>query len=357
MKFTAQQWLQRIHALPLGPNKIKILNVCGGHERAISLAGLRAVLPPQVELIPGPGCPVCVCPEEDIYLAIQLALHPGVMVVAFGDMLRVPASVPKKQLNSLAAAKAAGGSVTAIASPLEILPLAKLYPQQQIVFFVAGFETTTAPVAALLAQGLPSNVYLLLSGRLTAPIIAWLLYNQKPYFDALIAPGHVAAIMGAEQWRFCVTDYQLPTAVAGFDNISILAAIYSLLRQKLEQHIFLDNCYPQVVTAAGNPTAQSYLAQTMQVENANWRGVGEIAASGFALRNSQYDIKQHYPDYISQQRPAMPPGCDCAAVVLGQIYPSQCRLYGLACKPEHPIGPCMVSDEGACHIWWHSSNK
>ncbi|MEK7990636.1 MAG: hydrogenase formation protein HypD [Thiotrichaceae bacterium] len=354
MSLTAKQWLQQIHSLPLS-SKVKIMNVCGGHERSITMAGLRTALPENIELIPGPGCPVCICPEEDIYAAIQLALNEKVILAAFGDMLRVPVNVAKKQIRSLEQAKAAGANIQAIASPLDILQLAQQYPDETIVFFVTGFETTTAPVAALLAQGIPDNVLILLSGRLTYPAVELLLATGEANFDALIAPGHVATIMGADEWQFCVDKYHLPTAVAGFEPESLLASIYSVLRQYLEQKPFLDNCYPQVVTTQGNPTAQQHLNQTMHITAANWRGIGEIAHSGFELNQKNIDAKTHFPDYIQQARQRageMPAGCDCAKVVLGKIYPNQCQLYDTACTPRHPIGPCMVSDEGACRIWW-----
>ncbi len=351
MSLTARQWLQRIHQLPL-TSKIKIMNVCGGHERAITMAGLRTVLPENIELIPGPGCPVCICPEEDIYTAIQLALNENIILAAFGDMLRVPINAPKNQIRSLEQAKAAGASIQAIASPLDVLKLAQ--QDRRIVFFVTGFETTTAPVAALLAQGIPDNVLILLSARLTYPAVEMLLSTGLARFDALIAPGHVATVMGANEWQFCVDKYHLPTAIAGFESESLLAAIYSVLRQHLEKKPFLDNCYLQVVTAQGNPTAQQYLRQTMHIINANWRGIGDIAYSGFALNQQSLDAKQYYTGYDQQARQhagKMPAGCDCAKVVLGQIYPNQCKLYNTTCTPRHPVGPCMVSDEGACRIW------
>jgi len=354
MSLTAPQWLAKIRALPL-PAKVKIMNVCGGHERTITMAGLRSILPTNIELIPGPGCPVCICPEEDIYAAIQLALKEKVILVAFGDMLRVPVNVSKSEIRSLEQAKAVGADIRPIASPQEAWQIAQRCPTQTVVFFAAGFETTTAPVAALLAQGLPSNLLILLSGRLTWPAVAMLLNSGQASFQALIAPGHVATVMGADEWKFVVETHRLPTAIAGFTADSLLAAIYSTLRQLLEQNYFLDNCYPQLVKPAGNLTAKRCLAETMSVVDANWRGVGSIAASGFKLKDTQHDARIQLPDYASEQRQRggeMPPGCDCAKVVLGNIYPNQCRLYGAACTPRSPVGPCMVSDEGACRIWW-----
>jgi len=354
-------WLDRIRALPLG-ERVRVMNVCGGHERSISRAGLRGALPEQVELIPGPGCPVCVCPEEDIYDAIRLALRPGVTLVAFGDMLRVPANVPKAQPRSLDQAKAAGGDVRPIASPAEAVRIARDNPGREVVFFMAGFETTTAPVAAMIAEGLPQNLSLLISARLTWPAVAMLLDSGEVGFDALVAPGHVATIMGPEEWSFVPRDHAIPAAVAGFGAESILAALYSVLRQHIEGQAFLDNCYAGLVRPGGNPTARRLIEAAFDVSEANWRGIGCLPASGFTLKPhlAAHDARLRFElaaDPDRKRAGTMPPGCDCARVVLGKIYPDQCRLYGAACTPSHPIGPCMVSDEGACRIWWSSGKR
>lgn len=356
MSAEAKAWLERIHALNL-PQRVRIMNVCGGHERSITMAGLRGTLPAAVELIPGPGCPVCVCPEEDVYEAIQLALHEDVVLVAFGDMLRVPVNAPKTQARSLEQAKAQGADIRPIASPLEAVRIAREAPQRRVVFFAAGFETTISPVASMLVAGAPENLSVLLSGRLTWPAVAMLLESGTPGFDALVAPGHVCTVTGPEEWEFVPQRHELPAAVAGFTPESLLAAMYSVLRQKIEDRVFLDNCYPELVRPGGNPTARRHLQQAMSVEDANWRGVGVIPRSGYALAPelAVHDSRRLFPDHTDAARKhagQMPPGCDCAEVVLGRRYPNQCRLYGAACTPRTPVGPCMVSDEGACRIWW-----
>jgi len=353
---TAKEWLDRIHALHL-PQKFKIMNVCGGHERSITMAGLRGALPANVEIVPGPGCPVCVCPEEAVYQAIQIARRESVTVVAFGDMLRVPVNVHKGEIRSLEQAKAAGADIRPIASPLEAVRIAHADSQRQVVFFAAGFETTTAPVAGMLAQGVPDNLSVLLAGRLTWPAVATLLESGQPGFDGLIAPGHVSTVMGPEEWAFVPSKHNIPAAISGFTSESLLAGTYSVLRQLIEGRCFLDNCYPELVRPGGNTTARRHLDEVMEVVDATWRGIGVIPASGFALRERyrDHDASKRFPDYSEAQRKRagqMPPGCDCARVVLGKIYPDQCYLYGRACTPRTPIGPCMVSDEGACRIWW-----
>lgn len=361
MKQSAAERLKSLQSL--GVDKpVRIMNVCGGHERSISTAGLRAVLPDNVELVPGPGCPVCICPEEDVYEAIQLALNEDITLVAFGDMLRVPVNVPKREPRSLEQAKAAGADIRPIASPIDAVRIAEEDPARLVVFFAAGFETTTAPVAAMLAEGVPDNLLVLLSGRLTWPAVALLLDSGTPGFDALIAPGHVSTVMGPEEWEFVVDKHGIPAAVAGFTPESLLAAMYSVLRQLGENRHFLDNCYPEVVRPGGNPEARRQLQRVMDVVDANWRGIGIIPNSGFALREeyAAHDARQRFRSYADESRKRvgeMPPGCDCAKVVLGKIYPNQCRLYGAACTPRKPIGPCMVSDEGACRIWWSAGYR
>lgn len=354
----AQEWLQRIRGLDL-PREIRIMNVCGGHERSISMAGLREALPSAIRLIPGPGCPVCICPEQDIHQLIQLALHEPVTVVSFGDMLRVPVNVPRGEVRSLEQAKAAGADIRAIASPRDAVRIAREDPRRIVVFHAVGFETTLAPIAAMIAAGIPDNLLLLLSGRLTWPAVAMLLESETPGFDALIAPGHVSTIMGPEEWAFVADRHGVPTAIAGFTPDSLLHGVHAVLRQSLTGSAVLENCYPAVVRSGGNPVARRLLEQCFDVVTAEWRGIGAIPASGFALneRYAAHDAALRYPRYGEESRKhagLMPPGCDCARVVLGKIVPSDCRIYGSPCTPRNPVGPCMVSDEGACRIWWAS---
>ena len=361
MGSNAKEWLHKLSELDLG-RKVRIMNVCGGHERSISMAGLRTAIPANIELVPGPGCPVCICPEEDVYEAMQLALNEDVILVAFGDMLRVPVNVPKSEPRSLEQAKAAGADIRPIATPTEAVRLAQRYPDKPVVFFAAGFETTTAPVAAMLAEGAPDNLLVLLSGRLTWPAVAMLLDSGEPGFDALIAPGHVSTVMGPEEWEFVADKHHIPSAVAGFRPDTLLRAMYSVLRQLRDGEHFLDNCYPEVVRPGGNPMARKQLDDVMRIADATWRGIGTIPDSGYVLRDAYraHDARQRFRSYADESRKRvgeMPPGCDCASVVLGKVYPNQCRLYGLACTPRKPVGPCMVSDEGACRIWWSAGYR
>jgi hydrogenase expression/formation protein HypD len=357
----AVAWLARIHALKLA-QPVRVLNVCGGHERTISLAGIRGVLPEAITLVPGPGCPVCVCPEADILGAIALAAKPGMILAAFGDMLRVPANVARGEVRSLTEARARGADVRAVAAPGEAVMLARANPERSVVFFAAGFETTAAPIAAMLNEALPDNFSVLLSARRTWPAVAMLLGGPTQHFEALIAPGHVATIMGAAEWRFVPERHGIATAVAGFTAVSLLAAIYAVLLQVIEGRPALENAYPECVRPAGNLRARDCIAGAFADVDANWRGIGTIAKSGFALRPhlAAHDARQNFPATLRVAKSRMgdmPPGCDCAGVVMGRLQPVDCRLFGKACTPRMPVGPCMVSDEGACRIWWSSGQR
>lgn len=351
-----KQRLARIHALNTG-STLRIMNVCGGHERAIAQAGLRSLLPSNLRLIPGPGCPVCVCPEADLYQLTQWALQEPLTVVSFGDMLRVPIHAPRGEVASLEQARASGADVRPIASPRDAVRIAREQAPRPVIFHAIGFETTLAPIAALICEGLPDNLFILLSGRRTWPAVALLLESADAGLDALIAPGHVATVMGLQEWAFVPEQHGVATAVAGFTADSLLAAIESLLEQSASGQAQCVNCYPLAVKAGGNQVAQRCLAECFSIVDADWRGIGIIPQSGYALREPYqvHDARRYFPPApIRANIQAMPAGCACAEVVLGKIEPNQCRLYASACTPRHPIGPCMVSDEGACRIWWAS---
>lgn len=354
----ARDWLDKIRTLNR-PGPVRIMNVCGGHERSIAQAGLRSLLPENPRLIPGPGCPVCICPEEDLYQAIQWVLREPVTLVSFGDMLRVPVNAPRGEVRSLQEARAAGADVRPIASPRDALRVAREHPERPVIFHAVGFETTLAPIAALIVEGLPDNLFLLMSGRRTWPAVAMLLESGDAGLDALIAPGHVSTVMGPEEWDFVAARHNTPTAIAGFTLDSLLAAIHAVLKQSIDGQPACENCYPVAVKPGGNPVARRCLAECFEIVDANWRGIGTIPGSGYALKERYFphDARRHFPEEPAAGRRSigeMPPGCDCARVVLGKITPPECRIYGSLCTPRSPVGPCMVSEEGTCRIWWAS---
>ena len=345
----------------------RIMNVCGEHERSVAQSGMRKLLPENVKLIPGPGCAPCVCPERDIYQAIQLALHHDVILTTSDAMLRVPVSGPRSEPRSLAEARTAGGDIRIVDTPAEARRLAEQNPHRSVVLFAAGFETTSVPVAAMLVEGAPDNLYVMLATRRTKPAVAMVLNADPPGFDALIAPGHVSSITGPEEWSFVPEQHQIPAAVAGFTASSLLAAIYSVLRQRQAQAPYVDNYFQALAHPGGNKTAQQNLDSAFTVDSAHWRDIGPVAESGYRINTTYapHDARVNFPGYDDQRlrefdpephqrRAEMPPGCDCSRVVMGKVYPNQCKLYGKACQPDHPVGPCMVSDEGTCQIWWSS---
>ncbi|TVZ37855.1 hydrogenase expression/formation protein HypD [Alteromonadaceae bacterium 2753L.S.0a.02] len=369
MSAAAQTLLAKIQGLVPPATPFNLLNVCGGHERSITQAGLRAVLPEWLKLIPGPGCPVCVCPEEDIALAITLALNESVIVLAFGDLLRVPitgnaSNTNAHKIRSLEVAKAAGGDIRPIASPLEAKAIARQNPDKTVIFFAAGFETTMAPVAALAYEicnnQLPDNLQFLISGRRTWPAVNALLQDKQALqIHGMIAPGHVATVMGANEWQFLIDDYAIPTAIAGFEAESLMAAFLNVLQQAQSNKLQLGNCYPQVVTPEGNKTAQQLLNACFAITSSRWRGIGSIPCSGYELKPQFNHINArityaHHSEHAATigKENIMPKSCQCADVVMARRQPHQCPLYGNGCTPRQPVGPCMVSDEGACRIWW-----
>ena len=366
MSAELQQLLKNVQAYRFS-TPVKILNVCGGHERSISEAGLRSILPDYIQLFPGPGCPVCVCPVETIKLAISLSKDPKIIVTSFGDMLNVPTNSKKSEVQSLSHAKSVGHNVIAVASPQEVMELAKQHNDKTVIFFAAGFETTMAPVAAMLEQCNQTNIQFLIEGKRTWPIVESILSTGPKTIDAIIAPGHVATIMGSEEWRFVSKGFGIASAVSGFNIQSILKSIDSVLNQLSKNEPTLENCYPEVVSKNGNQTAQGLLNKYFEVSQSNWRGIGEINDSGFKFKNEYADLDANnlnLPTTIIEtllttkaenEKPETPAGCACPDVIMGRTSPSDCVLFDKACTPSSPIGACMVSEEGACNIWWQYS--
>lgn len=359
--YSVESLLDLIKKTPLS-KPIRILNVCGGHERAITRAGFRTLFQHNIHLIPGPGCPMCICPEEDIAYAIHLALNENVTIVSFGDMLRVPVECRIDGCGSLIEAKNRGADVRPISSPQEAVSIALDAPNKAVVFFAVGFETTMAPIAATLLAGMPNNLKVLLSGRLTWPAVAHVLESQSDSFDALIAPGHVATIMGSEEWQFVVDKHDLPVSISGFHPESLLLSIQTLIDNCISKAITLSNRYPEVVKKGGNAAARTLLNTAFTDVEAHWRGIGVIPRSGFSfaaklshLDASNYYAPIDYPSHSARKASDTPPPCE--KVILGQMAPDACPFFGKECMPASPKGACMVSDEGACRIWYSSGER
>ncbi|MDW7968115.1 MAG: hydrogenase formation protein HypD, partial [Thermoanaerobaculum sp.] len=328
---------------------VTFMEVCGTHTNAIAAAGLRRLLPPQVRLISGPGCPVCVTPVGYVDQAIALAQQPENLVATFGDLLRVPASV-----GSLEQARALGCDVRVVYSPRDAVQLAAANPQRRVIFLGVGFETTVPTVAAALWEALQQGVdnFFLLSGhKLIPPALAALLADPVVRLDGLILPGHVSVIIGARAYRPVLAQYPVPAAITGFTPVDVLRSVVELVQQVVDGRAELVNLYGRVVREEGNPAAWRFVEQTFVPCDARWRGLGEIPLSGLALRPELAARDAgHFP--VALPEPREPVGCRCGDVLRGLLDPPQCPLFATACTPDTAVGACMVSAEGACAAWY-----
>ncbi|SMP17395.1 hydrogenase expression/formation protein HypD [Desulfurobacterium pacificum] len=343
-KEKVKELVKLIHEINPKDRKIKIMNVCGSHEHTITYSGMRSLMPENIELVPGPGCPVCVCSESDIINAIRLSQRDDTILVTYGDMLRVPTKE--------GSIRTSGKNYKMISAPHEVLKIAKENPDKNVVFFSIGFETTTAPTAALIEMGLPENVTILTSQKLTPEIMEILVKDEEVGVDAFVAPGHVSAIVGANAWRVFPEKYGIPTVVAGFEPDNLLLAILRILYQIREGKSELENVYRGVVRPEGNVKAQKLMYKYFEKADVNWRGIGLIPKSGLEFREEYNHINAKKVFNLPEIEEEKVKGCICDKIVLGKAYPNECKLFGKACTPSNPKGPCMVSMEGACNIWY-----
>lgn len=359
----ARLLVRKIHELApkvvekVGQEPIKIMDFCGTHEYTVTHFGIRSLMPPEVEIVAGPGCPVCITPAYYVDVMIKLALD-GIRVYTYGDAYKLPGSARRGEgIRSLEEARAAGGDVVVVYSILDAIKMARRDGKPS-VFFAVGFETTAPATASPVVSGmLPPNLKILNVHRLTPPIMRYTFetHKQNP-IRGVIAPGHVSTIVGAKAWRFVVEEYGIPTVVAGFEPFDVLLAIYTILRQLLEGRPRLVNEYRRVVTWEGNKRAQRVIRECCEEVDAAWRGIGFVPRSGLAFRDKyrsvdamhEYGIKELTPE---EWRYDLPPGCRCAEVTLGIAKPTDCPLFMKVCTPGTPYGPCMVSSEGACAVW------
>ncbi len=339
-----QSVIKHIHSLMPSDKKLRIMNVCGSHEHTIAYSGMRSVLPENLEIIPGPGCPVCVCPESDIINAIHLSNRDDVILVTYGDMLRVPSKE--------GSIRSSGKNYRMISSPFECITIAKSNPDKKIVFFSIGFETTTAPTAAILEMGVPDNLFILGSHRLTPTIMEILVKDADIGIDGFIAPGHVSAIVGSNAWNVFSEKYGIPTVVAGFQAKNLLLGIAEIVRQLKDGEAKTANVYTGVVKPEGNLKAQEIIYKFLKVADVNWRAIGHIPGSGLELKD-EYQAKDARKVFdLPEIKEEKIPGCICGTIILGKAYPDKCKLFKKSCSPKTPKGPCMVSIEGSCHIWY-----
>lgn len=327
-----------------------LMEVCGTHTVSIARAGIRDLMPEGTRLASGPGCPVCVTCNRDIDTVIALARVPEVTIATFGDMTRVPGST-----SSLLAEQAAGHSIEIVYSPLDALALAQANPARQIVFVGVGFETTTPLVARAVKRAADmglSNFSIFAAHKNMPGALEAIVADPQLKVDALILPGHVSTIIGAEPYRFLAQRYGIPGVITGFEPVDVLQGIAMIMRQLHEGRAEIEIAYARGVMPEGNPHAVAAIDEVFETCTANWRGLGNIPGSGYRLRDqfAQFDAVRRFQPTIE---PTIEPrGCRCGDVLRGIMAPSDCPLFRKACTPENPIGPCMVSSEGSCAAYY-----
>ncbi|MDP3181772.1 MAG: hydrogenase formation protein HypD [Desulfobaccales bacterium] len=341
-----QNLARRLGQLAWGP--ATLMEVCGTHTMAAARFGLKTLLPPPVKLISGPGCPVCVTAQEDLDAFLALGRQPHIILASFGDMLRVPGTH-----TSLERTRAQGADVRVVYSPLDAVDLAKQETAKTVVFFGVGFETTMPATAMAIklaaAEGLDNFLVFCVHKTMPAALRA-LLAGGEVRVSGLLLPGHVTTIIGAQAYDFISQEFGVPGAVAGFEPVDMLLGIESLLRQISQGQVFIDNVYPRAVQAQPNPRAQKLLSEVFAPDDAQWRGLGQIPGSGVKIqeRYAAFDARARFPEIWAELAPPPPSPCRCGEILRGVLTPKQCPQFDKGCNPSQPLGPCMVSSEGAC---------
>jgi hydrogenase expression/formation protein HypD len=345
----AQKLAREIHQITTRP--WKIMEVCGGQTHSIIRNGIDQLLPSGIEMVHGPGCPVCVTPLETIDRALAIAAQPGVIFCSFGDMLRVPGT--EKDLFRI---KSEGGDVRIVYSPLDALKLAKGNPDRQVVFFGVGFETT-APANAMAVhaaklQGI-RNFSVLVSHVLVPPAMEAILESPSNQVQGFLAAGHVCSVMGYWQYPAVAEKYRVPIVVTGFEPLDLLEGIRRMVRMLESGAIGVDNAYERVVTLEGNVAAQQLLSQVFAVTDRAWRGIGVIPKSGWRLSEAYREFDAEHRFAVTDVHSVESPLCHSGDVLRGAIKPTGCPAFGKECTPRHPLGATMVSSEGACAAYYN----
>lgn len=330
---------------------IKIMEVCGGHTHAIFKYGLEDLLPKTIELVHGPGCPVCIMPKGRLDDAIALAQQPNVIFTTFGDAMRVPGSK-----YSLLQAKANGADIRMVYSPLDALQIAKQNPEKEVVFFAIGFETTAPSTALTVLQAESDrieNFSLFCNHVLVVPALEALLANPDLQLDGFVGPGHVSTVIGTEPYQVIAERYHKPVVVSGFEPLDILQSIWMVVKQLAEKRCEVENQYSRLVQSHGNAVALDAMQRVFAVREAfEWRGLGDIPLSGLKMRPeyARFDAEAKFS--FPGRQVADHKACQCGEILKGVLKPWQCKVFGTACTPEHPLGACMVSSEGACAAYY-----
>jgi hydrogenase expression/formation protein HypD len=332
---------------------VKFMEVCGTHTVAIFRHGIRGVIPKEISLLSGPGCPVCVTPIRDVDAAIAISKLDGCILSTFGDMMRVPGH---KQ--SLYHAQAEGAHISIVYSPMDALKLAADNKDKNVIFFATGFETTSPSIAGTLLEAERigvENFYIYSAHKIVPPALKALLDSPDLKIDGFILPGHVSTIIGTKPYQFIATDYRIPSVVTGFDAEDILLSIMMLLEQIASGRAEVEIQYKKVVKEEGNQKAVALINEFFEPCDANWRGIGVIPGSGLTLREKVRHRDVNRVLTLEIPDAPEPKGCQCGLVLRGLKIPTDCRLFGKLCTPEHPVGACMVSTEGSCAAYYKYS--
>jgi hydrogenase expression/formation protein HypD len=332
----------------LGTEPATIMEVCGTHTMAAARFGLKELLPPPVKLVSGPGCPVCVTAQEDLDGFLALGEQTGIILASFGDMLRVPGTCI-----SLEKLRAKGAAVKVVYSPLDAVDLAKQESGKHVVFFGVGFETTmpaTAVAIQVAAAAQVDNFSVFCVHKTMPEALKALLSGGEVKVSGLLCPGHVTTIIGASAYDFIPRDFGIPCAVTGFEPLDLLLGIESILRQLSKGEAKVENVYTRAVPAAPNPRAQALLNEVFAPADAKWRGLGVIPGSGVTIREKyrHFDARSRFAEILALVPPPPPTACRCGDILRGVMHPQECPLFDKVCSPSQPVGPCMVSSEGAC---------
>jgi hydrogenase expression/formation protein HypD len=334
--------------------KIKIMEVCGGHTHSIFKYGIENILPSNIDLIHGPGCPVCVMPRGRLDQAINISQYPDVIFTTFGDMMRVPGS-----RNNLLQAKAEGADIRVVYSPLDSLKIAKKNPNKEVVFFCIGFETTAPSTALTILQAASekiNNFSMFCNHVLVIPALKALLNDADLQLDGFIGPGHVSMIIGSQPYEFISAKYHKPIVISGFEPLDILQSIWMLIQQLTEKRCKVENQYSRVVETVGNQIALNAITEVFEVrENFEWRGLGDIPDSGFKIRSEYANFDAESKFLVPNIQVSDHKSCQCGKILKGVLKPWECQVFATACTPENPLGTCMVSSEGACAAYYKYS--
>ena len=331
---------------------LKLMEVCGGHTHTIFKYGIEDLLPPNIEMIHGPGCPVCVIPLGRVDDSISIALQPGVIFTTFGDMMRVPGSK-----TNLIAAKAAGADVRMVYSPLDALKIAKKNPDRHVVFLALGFETTAPSTAMTVLQAAKDgveNFSVFCNHIMIIPALKAMLDSPDLKLDGFVGPGHVSTVIGTRCYEFVPKEYGKPLVVSGFEPLDVLQSVYMIVKQIIERRAEIENQYSRVVLRDGNRKALEVIFDVFEPRDYfEWRGLGSIAASGMKMSRKYARFDAELKFAVPGLKVADPKACQCGEILKGVKKPWECKVFGTACTPETPIGSCMVSSEGACAAYYN----